>query len=136
MKTLHCLYRDHPDIQPVPLSQVSLSSFHTDGRWEWRDLPRIEKDGMWYPVLYDRVTPEWWDNTFTGCFSYKDDWDIINPPTIHSDGFIYLIRIGNNRIKVAEHLGYDSIDGIYFPILKALIQFNQFLKRDDPIKNQ
>ena len=131
MKTLHCLYQ-HLDIKPVPLSQVSLASYHMDERWKHRDLPSITNDGMWYPVLYDRVTPEWWDNTFTGCFSYREDWKFINPPTIHSDGFIYLIRIGNNRIQVAEHLEYDAIDGIYFPILKDLIEFNQRIKTEDP----
>ena len=107
-----------------------------DGRWEWRDLPRIQRDGMWYPVLYDRVTPEWWDNTFTGCFSYKDDWDIIKNPTICDDGFIYLVRIGNNRVKVAEHLGYDSIDGIFFPVLRNLVQYSQLIKNTDPYNNQ
>ena len=135
MKTLHCLYQ-HLDIKPVPLSQVSLASYHMDERWKHRDLPSITNDGMWYPVLYDRVTPEWWDNTFTGCFSYREDWKFINPPTIHSDGFIYLIRIGNNRIQVAEHLEYDAIDGIYFPILKDLIEFNQRIKTERPYRVQ
>jgi len=128
--TLQCLYREHPDIKPVHLGKLSLSSYHMDHRWQWRDLPSIKMDGMKYPILYDRVTPEWWENTFTGCFSYKDDWDIINPPNIHIDGYIYLVRIGNNRVKVAEHLCYDHIDGIYFPVLKDLIEYNQFLKTD------
>lgn len=135
MKPLECLYREHPDIAPVPLKKLSISSYHTDGRWEWRDLPRIQQDGMWYPVLYDRVTPEWWDKTFTGCFSYKDDWDIINPPNIWEDGYIYLVRIGNNRIKVAEYLRYDHIDGIFFPVLKDLIKYHQFIKNTDPYNN-
>jgi len=134
MNNLECLYREHPNIKPTPLHKLSPTTYHMDGRWEWRDLPSLQKDGLIYPILYRKVTPEWWNKTFTNAFKHLECWDKIKDPKINEDGMIWSISLGNNRIICAEHLGYDHIDAIFFDNLPKLVKYTHFIKEQNPYK--
>ena len=111
---------------------------HDDERWKWRDLPRIKEQGLWYPLLLYKVSPEWWNTKF---MSWRPK--IKTPyqsPVVNEDEMIWAIKIGSNRYLCALHLGYTHIDGIMFEnqagkAADACVKLGVWLRECDPLNN-
>lgn len=122
-------------IQSVELKKLSPMSWHGDNRWYWRDLPRIIDDGLWYPVLYFKITPTWWD---TSWFKRKGDqpmWPHINPPIVNDDGMIWGVYMGTNRLQCLKFMGYSTVDAIECKNQSQLIELGLYLRDKDPLHN-
>lgn len=132
MKNLECLYREHPDVAPMELSKLSFTSYHLDGRWEWRDLPKIKAAGLWYPLLVYKRDPDWWHTTYKNALGYRESWEYIKDPIVNEDGKIWAVHFGNNRVICARYLGYTHIDCISFDNFSDLIKYSTFIKNEDP----
>ncbi len=130
----HCTakYRDLQNIHSVPVSNFSPMTWKDDNRWAWRDLPKIIDNGLWYPLLYYKVTPEWWNTKFASWKMYKDMWDKINPPIVCDDGMIWALKMGTNRLQAIKFMGYTSVDAICFEDSNELIKVGQWLRDEDP----
>lgn len=133
----HCpsIWQDHAGIHPVDLDLLSPMSYHLDDRWRTRDLPRFTNDGLWYPLLYYKVTLDWWTKKFANWFSANPGWPYINPPIVNSDGFIWALKLGCNRYRVLKHLGYTSADCILFDDSNKLVELGFYLRDEDPLHN-
>ena len=108
-------------------------SAHKDNRWYWRDLPKMMDDGMWYPLLYYKVTPEWWNGGFKGWFGSSESWPGINPPVVNEDGMIWALKTGSNRLKCLKFMGYTSADAILFDDVNTLLKLGEQLREKDPL---
>ena len=130
----HCTakYRELQNIHSVPVSNFSPMTWKDDNRWAWRDLPKIIDNGLWYPLLYYKVTPEWWNTKFASWKMYKDMWDKINPPIVCDDGMIWALKMGTNRLQAIKFMGYTSVDAICFEDSNELIKVGQWLRDEDP----
>ena len=130
----HCTakYRELEDIHSVPLVNFSPMTWKDDNRWAWRDLPKIIDNGLWYPLLYYKVTPDWWNTKFASWKMYKDMWEKINPPTICEDGMIWALKMGTNRLQALKFMGYSSVDAVCFKDSNELIKVGQYLRDQDP----
>lgn len=130
----HCTakYRELEDIHSVPLLNFSPMTWKDDNRWAWRDLPKIIDNGLWYPLLYYKVTPDWWNTKFASWKMYKDMWEKINPPTICEDGMIWALKMGTNRLQALKFMGYSSVDAVCFKDSNELIKVGQYLRDQDP----
>lgn len=131
---MNSIWRDDR-IHSVDLDRLSPMSYHPDERWRTRDLPRMHKDGMWYPLLYYKVTFEWWDKKFRNWFGGTPAWPYINPPTVNNDGYIWALKIGCNRYLCLKHMGYTSADCIIFSDVNELIQTAIYYREQDPLHN-
>jgi len=96
------LARSAPEAELINLKFLNLMTIHEDERWIWRDLPRIQCDGMLNPIVVWRTTPAKW---------HRVQRHTPSMPNFHTeiDGIVYGVKAGNNRVQVAEHLGYNSI---------------------------
>jgi len=130
------LYQDYPNIHVVNLEKLSPMSWHDDQRWFWRDLPQIQDNGLWYPLLYYKVTPVWWNNKFASWKSAYPSWDKINPPVINEDGNIWALKMGTNRLTALKFLGYNTCDTICFKTANALIKVGVYFREEDPLHNE
>ena len=130
----HCTakYRDLQNIHSVPVNSLSPMTWKDDNRWAWRDLPKIIDNGLWYPLLYYKVTPEWWNTKFASWKMYKDMWEKINPPTVCEDGMIWALKMGTNRLQALKFMGYSSVDAVCFKDSNELIKVGQYLRDQDP----
>ena len=133
MKHASSIWQEHPGIHTVELSKLSPMSARKDNRWYWRDLPKMMDDGMWYPLLYYKVTPEWWNTKFKSWFGAQPAWPYINPPTVNEDGMIWALKLGSNRLQVLQHLCYTSADAICFDDVNDLIKLGFYLRDEDPL---
>ena len=133
MKHASSLWQDHPGIHPIKLNKLSPMSHHFDDRWRLRDLPRFEPQGLWYPLLYYKVTPEWWNTKFKSWFGAQPAWPHINPHTVNEDNMIWALKLGSNRLQVLHHLCYTSADAICFDDVNDLIKLGFYLRDEDPL---
>lgn len=128
---LQSKWRD-PRIKPFLLSKLTPMDLHNDERWLTRDLPRIERNGLWYPIMLYKVTPDWWNTKFVswrpkGCY-YID-------PIVNEDEMIWAIKMGSNRYQCAQHLGYESIDAIMFDHSDDCVKLAVWHRDCDPLNN-
>lgn len=132
----HCtsIWKDNR-IQPVDLNKLSPMSWHADNRWYWRDLPRIIDDGLWYPVLYFKITQEWWNTSWYKRKGEMPMWKNINPPVVNDDELIWGVYMGTNRLKCLNFMGYTSVDAIECKGQAQLIELGIFLRDKDPLHN-
>ena len=133
MKHASSIWQEHPGIHTVELSKLSPMSHHLDNRWYWRDLPKVIDEGMWYPILYYKVTPEWWNGGFKSWFGANKAWPHINPPVINEDGMIWALKTGSNRLRCLKFMGYTSADAILFDDVNELIKLGVSLREEDPL---
>jgi hypothetical protein len=133
MKHASSIWQEHPGIHTVELSKLSPMSARKDNRWYWRDLPKMMDDGMWYPLLYYKVTPEWWNTKFKGWFGSSESWPGINPPVVCEDGMIWALKTGSNRLKCLKFMGYTSADAILFDDVNTLLKLGEQLREKDPL---
>lgn len=131
----HCksLWQDVTGIHSVELNKLSPMNYHFDNRWYWRDLPRIIDDGLWYPLLYFKLTLDFWNNNFRSRKGGTRVWDKINPPTVNEDNMIWGVYQGTNRLKCLSFMGYDSVDCLVFKGQKELIEYALYIRDKDPL---
>lgn len=123
----------HPDIHSVEIAKLQPMSYHVDERWKFRDLPDISKNGLNYPLLYYKVTTDWWHTKFANWASGTPGWKIINPPIVNDNNEIWAIKIGSNRYQVVKHLNYSSVDCICFTDVNKIIEFRNWIRDTDPV---
>lgn len=111
MKHLSSIWRD-PRISPYNLKQLTPMDLHRDNRWKTRDLPSIQRDGLWYPIMLYKISPSWWYDVFLT--HRADSVSYVEHPHINNDGMIWGVKAGSNRWQCAEYLGYDTIDAMMF----------------------
>ena len=133
MKHASSIWQEHPGIHTVELSKLSPMSHHLDNRWYWRDLPKVIDEGMWYPILYYKVTPEWWNGGFKSWFGANKAWPHINPPVINEDGMIWALKMGTNRLQALKFMGYDSVDSVCFSNSDQLVAAGIQFRDEDPL---
>lgn len=129
MKTLNCAWQD-PRIESFPLSKLTPMDLHNDERWKTRDLPRIKRDGLWYPIMLYKVTLDWWHNKFTKWRPHECHYV---DPTVNEDEMIWAIKVGSNRYQVAQHLGYDAISGIMCDHSDDCAKLGIWMRDADPL---
>ena len=96
-------------IQSVELSKLSPMGWHADNRWYWRDLPRIMDDGLWYPMLYFKISLDWWNNSYFKRKGSHPMWEHINPPIVNEDNMIWGVYMGTNRLQCLKFMGYIGL---------------------------
>ena len=128
---LQSKWRD-PRIQPFLLSKLTPMDLHKDERWLTRDLPRIERDGLWYPIMLYRVTEEWWNGGFK---NWRPKSSHYVDPIVNEDGLVWAIKMGSNRYQCAKHLGYESIDAIMFDHSDDCVKLAAWHRDCDPLNN-
>jgi len=133
---MESLYQDYPDIHVIELENLSPMSWHDDQRWFWRDLPKIQDHGLWYPLLYYKVTLEWWNNKFASWKGAYESWDKINPPVVNEDDKIWALKMGTNRLTALKFLGYNTCDAICFENSDDLIKTGVYFREEDPLHNE
>lgn len=131
MKTLHCKWSDDRIIS-VELNKLTPMDLHRDNRYLTRDLPRIKKDGLWYPLLVYRADPDWWNNTWVNHRSVQCTYI---DPRIANDGFIWAIKMGSNRYQTAMHLGYNAIDIILCDDANECVKLGKWFAQCNPLNN-
>lgn len=134
MTILHAQWQDER-IEPLELSMLSPMDIHRDGRWEWRDLPRIEADGLWYPICCYWITEDMWYKSFYDKMHQNVD---TREPKILDNGLILAIKMGNNKFLCAEHLGMTHIDGIIFEgkhCINDAVKASVWWRECDPLNN-
>ena len=103
--------------------------------WIWirRDLPKIIDNGLWYPLLYYKVSPEWWNTKFASWKSgHTESWDKINPPVVCEDGLIWALKMGTNRLQALKFMGFDTVDAVCFSNSNELVKVGLMLRDKDP----
>ena len=131
----HCVakYRELDNIHPVAIGNFSPMTWKNDNRWAWRDLPKIIDNGLWYPLLYYKVSPEWWNTKFASWKSAQtESWEKINPPTVCEDGLIWALKMGTNRLQALKFMGFTSVDAVCFPNSDELVKVGLYLREKDP----
>jgi hypothetical protein len=126
---MHCssTYQS-PQVHKVLLKDLQPMVYHMDHRWKTRDLPSIKKWGLWLPLLYYKVTLEWWNTNYFSNKGAYDYWELINPPVVNEDNMIWAVKIGSNRLQSLRHLLYTSVDAIVFEDANSLIKYHNKLK--------
>ena len=120
------IYRDSR-IQTVPLSKLSPMTLHKDGREQWKTLPTMKEQGMWYPIHVCKVDERLWVAQAISGISRK--------PIINEDGMIWGVKMGCNRFVTAEMLNYTTIDCIIHPTLDLCVQWARYFQHVDPLHN-
>jgi len=134
MKHCSAKYQELDGVHSVQLKNFSPMTWKDDNRWYWRDMPRIIDNGLWYPLLYYKVTPDWWHTKFASWKSEQEEsWEKINPPTVCEDGMIWALKMGTNRLQALKFMGYTSVDAICFPNSNELIKIGLWLRDEDPL---
>lgn len=136
MKHCNAAYQDIGGIHSVELHKLSPMTWKDDNRWYWRDLPRIMDDGLWYPLLYFKVTAQWWNGGFASVKSAYPSWEKINPPVINEDGMIWALKMGTNRLQALKFMGYESVDCVCFSDSDKLIAAGLRFREEDPLHAQ
>jgi hypothetical protein len=131
-KHLSSKWRD-PRIKPYKLSLLTPMDLHNDDRWITRDLPSIQANGLYYPILLYKETLEWWNTKYKGWYSGLKRHAT---PIINDDELIHLVKMGSNRYQCAVHLGYDSIDAIMFNTQEDCIKLGAWFRDCDPLNNK
>lgn len=131
MKTLYCKWKD-TRISIISLEQLTPMDLHNDDRYLTRDLPSIQKHGLWYPILVYRADPRWWNEKWVRHRSaqcrYVD-------PCINDDGFIWAIKMGSNRYQSALYLGYDAMSVIMCNDANECVKIGKWFAQCDPLNN-
>lgn len=125
-------WRD-PRIRRYKLSKLTPMDLHDDERWLTRDLPNIEKNGLWYPIMLYRVHPSWWETHYS---KWRSKNCFINEPIINADGYIWAVKMGCNRYQCAVHLGYNTIDAIMFDNSDDCVKLAVWHRECDPLNNK
>ena len=133
MKHFSSQWQDHPGIHSVDVDKLSPMGWHDDNRWYWRDLPRIVEHGLWYPILYYKCTPEWWNDSFFKRKGAQPMWPHINPPIVNEDGMIWGVYMGTNRLTCVKFMSYTSVDCIECKGQAQLIELGTYLRDKDPL---
>jgi len=134
MKHCSAKYQELDGVHSVQLKNFSPVTWKDDNRWYWRDMPRIIDNGLWYPLLYYKVTPDWWHTKFASWKSAQEESrEKINPPTVCEDGMIWALKMGTNRLQALKFMGYTSVDAICFPNSNELIKIGLWLRDEDPL---
>jgi hypothetical protein len=131
MTHLSSKYRDIR-IKPYELAKLTPMDIHSDERWQTRDLPRIQADGLWYPIMLYKVTPEWWNGPFA---RWRPKSNRFVDPVTNKDGMIWAVKMGSNRYQCAVHLGYDTIDAIMFDNSDDCAKLAAWYRDCDPLNN-
>jgi hypothetical protein len=134
MKHCSVLYRDLSGIHSVDVTKFTPMTWKDDNRWYWRDMPTIMDEGLWYPLLYYKVTLDWWNGPFAEIKSVYPSWDHINPPIVNDDGMIWAVKMGTNRLTALKFMSYTSVDAICFPNSNELIKVGLYLRDENPWK--
>ena len=132
MKTLHSRWQD-PRIITVELNQLTPMDLHLDDRYLARDLPRIQQNGLWYPLLVYRADPAWWNNIW---IKHRSAQCRYVDPVIASDGTIWAVKMGSNRYQTAVHLGYDAVDVIVCNNVDECVKIGKWFAQCDPLNNK
>lgn len=132
MSTLKSIWRD-PRIEKFSLDTLTPMDTHGDHRWKTRDLPSISLNGLWYPILLYKVTPEWWYQKYLK-WRPKTYYDIT--PKVNQDGMIWAIKMGSNRYFCAKHLCYKAIDGIMFDNSDDCVKMGAWFRECDPLNKE
>ena len=133
MKHCSAVYQNLEGIHSVDLESLSPMTWKDDQRWYWRDMPRIIDSGLWYPLLYYKVTPTWWSGGFEEQKGAYPSWEKINPPAVCEDGMIWALKMGTNRLQALKFMGYTSVDAICFKNSDELIKVGLMLREEDPL---
>lgn len=131
-KHLSAIYKD-PRISVFRLDTLTPMDLHNDDRWQTRDLPSIQSNGMYYPILLYKMNLDWWNN------KYKKHHSSLNrhaKPIINSDGLIHAVKVGSNRYQCACYLGYKTIDAIMFDSQEECIQWGIWFRECNPLNNK
>jgi len=128
MKTLHSQWKNQK-VQSVELSKLTPMDIHRDDRYLTRDLPRIQQQGLWYPLLVYYIDPNWWNNVFVKHRSAQCRWD---EPTVVDDK-IWAVKMGSNRYQCAKHLGYDAVDVIICEDANCCVKLGKWFAQCDPL---
>lgn len=131
-KHLNAIYLD-PRTKAFRLDTLTPMDLHNDDRWITRDLPSIQTNGMYYPILLYKITLDWWNTR------YKKLYSSLNrhaTPIINDDGLIHAVKVGSNRYQCANHLGYETIDAIMFDSQEECIQWGIYFRDCDPLNNK
>ena len=131
MKTLHSKWKDNR-IFSVELNKLTPMDLHLDDRYITRDLPRIKRDGLWYPLLVYRVDVDWWNNKF---YYHRSKQCRYVDPIVNKDGAIWAIKMGSNRYQCAMHLGYSAIDIILCNSANECVKIGKWFAQCDPLNN-
>ena len=129
---LQSIYRD-PRIRPVKLANLTPMDMHADDRWKTRDLPSIQANGLWYPIIIFRVIPTWWVKSY---MRWRPKSNKYIDPIINEDGMIWAVKMGSNRYQCAIHLGYEIIDAIIFDDQKDCLRLGAWFRDCDPLNNK
>ena len=131
MTHLSSKYRD-TRINPYELDKLTPMDLHSDERWQTRDLPSIQTNGLWYPLMLYKITPEWWNGAFT---KWRNKHNRYADPIINEDGMIWAIKVGSNRYQCAVYLGYKTIDAIMFDNSDDCAKLGIWFRDCDPLNN-
>ena len=134
MKHCSSIWQDHKFIRPVEINKLSPMTWKQDNRWHWRDLPSIMDEGLRYPILYYKVSEEWWNTKFAKWKQHTPMWPHINPPIV-IDGWIFAVKMGTNRLRALKYMHYDTVDSICFYNSDDLVKLGVYLRDEDPVKN-
>lgn len=132
MKTLHCKWKDSR-ITAVDLNRLTPMDLHLDNRYLTRDLPRIQRDGLWYPLLVYRVDPTWWNTVWIKHRSVQCRYV---DPIVNSDGTVWAVKMGSNRYQTAVHLGYDAVDVIICKDADECVKMGKWFAQCNPLNNK
>lgn len=133
MKHCSSTYQEIPGIHSVDLKKLSPMTWKSDNRWYWRDMPTIIDNGLWYPLLYYKVTPEWWHGGFAGVKQYTAMWEHIKSPVVNEDGLIWALKMGTNRLQALKFMGFTSVDAVCFANANDLINAGVHFRDEDPL---
>jgi hypothetical protein len=67
----------------------------------------IEENGMEHPIIVLRTNYRGWRILAGGTPELKQP-----PKGADPDGVVHLVMCGNNRVRAAKELGYQSIEGV------------------------
>ena len=94
------------DIQTIPLKDLHCHVGIENETFMEKVESSIVEFGLQNPVVVVPITIRRWKELRT----YNST--ILAPPSGNPDDIVYQVRCGNNRVRVARKLGYDTIDCI------------------------
>lgn len=93
-------------MESIDLDYLTLMTIHADDRWRTRDLHRIQRDGMKNPIAVWKCTLDEYNR------QRRYQRNLPNAKVV--DGYVYAVKFGNNRVQVAKHLGWQTIQAEVF----------------------
>jgi ParB-like chromosome segregation protein Spo0J len=94
------------DIQAIPLSELYCHAKIENPTFLSKIGDSIKEFGMQNPVVVVSMTIKRWQEL------KEYNPDILSPPEGVGDNTVFQVRCGNNRVRAARQLGYDTIDCI------------------------